>query len=199
MREPPATIPSAPARPSGGVLIVAAACWVLAGVLIAQGVGMTGNPFGPARWLVWGALALAGLATFGPLERWLELPGLTAAGVWSLLLFGTVLAYVPPPTHDIRSLPDIPPYLLLMLGLGALVRACTLPVLYGLGQRFFTQRAWRYDARRARRQAVLCGIFSAVLVLLAGLRAISILSVVLTVLILCVAELLFLARIRATS
>ena len=150
-----------------------------------------------------------GLVLLGPLA--LGLAGMIsprgtarAPARWdrSLMAVSTLLytlAFVPPPTGWLLSLPDAPVYLILALALLWTVAALTLPPIHALGRRLFRQRARQYDLRRARRQAHEVGLLAALCVGLAGLRVLTPAPVILLALVLAVAELLFLSFVEPAT
>jgi len=150
----------------------------------------------PTRAIFYTLVLVAGLLTFVPFQRRLSLPGLALEGVAGSFLLLYTLAFVPPPTGWLLSPPDAAVYLLLALGLFWSVSAVSMPLVHAIGQRAFRQRARRYDLRRARRQAHEFGLLVALSVGLAGLRVLTLVSVVLLALILAVAELLFLSFVE---
>lgn len=169
-------------------------CWATVLAMLAAGLADPALPvLAPIRLIFYGLVLVAGLLTFVPFQRRMQLPGLVLEGVGGTFLLAYTLAFVPPPTGWLLDLPDMPVYVILALGLGLSVAAAALPPLYALGGRLFQQRARRYDLRRARRQARAVGILAAVCVLLAGLRALRPTPVLLVALLLAVTELLFLS------
>jgi hypothetical protein len=109
------------------------------------------------------------------------------------------LAFLPPPTGWLLALPDTPVYLIFAAALFWSCSAITMPLVYALGTRIFRQRARQYDLRRARRQAHEVGGLVALCAGLAGLRVLTPVGVGLLVLILVVAELLFLSFVETET
>ena len=191
--------PLSPARRPALLLAVAAGlCWACAfAALISIGLDPSLPVFAPVRIIFYLLVLLAGLLTFVPFQRRLGLPGLAFEGVAGTFLLLYTLAFVPPPTAWLLSLPDTPVYVLLALGLFWSVSATVLPLVYALGKRAFRQRARQYDLRRARRQSHEVGALVALCSLLAGLRVLTPIPVLLLALIIGVAELLFLSFVEA--
>ncbi len=184
-------------RPALLLAVAAGLCWASALGMLLGGLDQGAPVLSPARLIFYVLVLAAGLLTFVPIQRRLELPGLAVQGCGGWFLLAYVLAFVPPPTESLLALPDTPVYLILIAALFWSVSAVALPLLYALGRRMFKQRARQYDQRRARRQAHEVGVFAALCVALAGLRALTPLAVVLVILILVVAELLLLSFIEA--
>jgi uncharacterized iron-regulated membrane protein len=124
------------------------------------------------------------------------LPSLAFEGVGGTALLFYTIAFVPPPTGWLLSLPDLPVYMLLILSLFWTSSAVVLPFVYAAGQRLFKHRARRRDFRRARRQSYEIGLLVACLAVLAALHVLSWVSLLLLVLILVIGELLLLSRIE---
>lgn len=188
----------APVAPSRRVVlllaILAGLCW--AGVLTLLLWGLVDRQQSydaPERLLYYGLALLAALLTFVPAERQFGLTGLAFEGTFGSLLLLYTLAFVPPPTGWLLSPPDTPVYALMAVAAFLSGSSVAMPLLYALGQRLFRQRARRYDARRARRQAYEVGALAALTVGLAGLRVLTPVAVALLVLIIVVVELLFLS------
>ncbi len=180
--------------------LAAGLCWAGAIALLLL-IDLRTEPgwFAPQRLLFY-ALALgAGLLTFTPVELHMQLPGLAFEGVAGTALLLYTLAFTPPPTGWLLDPPDLPVYALLAIALFWSVAAIMLPFVYALSQRLFKQRARRSDLRRARRQAYEFGVLAACIVVLAGLRVLTWVSILLVILILITAELLFLARVKTES
>jgi hypothetical protein len=150
----------------------------------------------PLRVVFYLFVLAAGLLTFGPIQRQLQLPGLTLEGVAGTALLFYTLAFLPPPTASLLWLPDAPVYVIFATAVFWTVAAVVLPLVYALGRRVFQQRAHQFDLRRARRQAHGVGALAALCVLLAGLRVLTPLSVLLLALILVVVELMFLSFVE---
>jgi hypothetical protein len=139
-------------------------------------------------------LVVASVLTFAPIQRQMELPRLTVEGTMGVFLLGYTLAFVPPPTSGLWSLPDLPVYLLLMLAVFWTSAAFGLPLIYALRQRVIKQRARRLNVQAAQRQAYEVGLVFVGVVVLAGLRTLTWVSFALVTLTLLTAELLLLAR-----
>ncbi|MBX0329562.1 hypothetical protein K2Z83_17975 [Oscillochloris sp. ZM17-4] len=182
------------------ILAAAAAglCWSGAlALLIFGGLSAAEPPLAPQRLLYYGLTLGAALLTFAPIERGLDMPGLTVEGVVgaSLLLYG--LAFVPPPTEWLLSPPDMPVYALLIGALFLCGAATSRPFIAAVGRRIYKERVHALDRRRVRRQSYEVGLLVATLAALAGLRVLTWVSVLLLALAVTVAELLFLARFEA--
>ncbi|NJN67824.1 MAG: hypothetical protein HC884_14505 [Chloroflexaceae bacterium] len=140
---------------------------------------------------------MAGLLTFVPIERRMELPGLAVEGTGGTMLLFYTLALVPPPTGWWLSLPDLPVYGLLMLAVFWSAAATTLPFVHAIRQRVIQQRPRRLNVREAHRQSHEIGFLAASLVVLSGLRVLTVVSFLLLALIVVTSELLILARSEA--
>jgi hypothetical protein len=205
-RQPEPIAPDAaelPDRVRRPALLLAAAgglCWASALALLLSGdPGFEAGLLAPARLIFYALVLAAGLLTFVPAQRYLDLPGLAFEGIaGSFALFYTI-AFVPPPTGWLLDPPDAPVYLVLMATLFWSVAAVVMPAVYALGKRVFHQRARQYDLRRARRQAHEIGALVALCAGLAGLRALTPVFVLLLALILVVAELLFLSIVETET
>jgi hypothetical protein len=187
-----------PARRPALLLAVAAGlCWACAlAALLSANLDAEPSVVAPARLIFYALVLAAGLLTFVPFQRRLDLPGLALEGVAGSFLLLYALAFVPPPTGWLLALPDLPVYLVLALALLWCVSAATLPLVHAIGRRAFHQRARQYDLRRARRQARELGLLAALCVGLAGLRVLTPVSALLLALILVAAELLFLSFVE---
>jgi hypothetical protein len=180
------------------LLLAAGFCWALALALLAlSDLAQHEDLLAPPRLLFYGALLLAGLLTFVPLERNTGLTGLALEGIGgtSLLLYS--LAFVPPPTEWLLWLPDTPVYLLFAAALFLSVSALAQPLIYLAGKRLFASRLRQNDQRRVRRQGRELGLLAALSSLLAGLRVLTPISFLLLALILITLEIMFLARVTA--
>ncbi|MCG8346210.1 MAG: hypothetical protein MI924_00335 [Chloroflexales bacterium] len=178
--------------------LAAGLCWAGALALLLLGsLHLERDPLAPQRLLFYVLVLAAGLLTFVPIQRSMELPGLAIQGVGGTALLCYTLAFVPAPNDWLLALPETPVYVLLMTALFWSVSAVALPFIYAAGQRIFQQRARRLDLRRARRQSYEVGTLAACVVALAGLRVLTWVSLLLLVLILVTAELLFLSRVEA--
>jgi hypothetical protein len=192
---------SATRRPPVLLLAVAAGlCWSCAILLLLLGSLDGERDLLATPRLIYYALALAaGLLTFVPVQRQLRLPGLAFEGIAGVFLLLYTLAFVPPPTGWLLSLPDTPVYAIFATAIFWSVSAIMLPLVYALGKRAFRQRARQYDLRRARRQAHEIGALAAALAALAGLRLLTPFGVALVALILIVAEMLFLSFVETNT
>lgn len=185
-------------RPALLLAVAAGLCWACAlAALISANLGAVPSPLAPSRVIFYALALLAGLLTFVPFQRRLGLPGLALEGAGGSFLLLYTLAFVPPPTAWLFSLPDAPVYAILALGLFWSVSAAALPLVYALGTRAFRQRARQYDLRRARRQSHEAGALVALCSILASLRVLTPIPVLLLALIILVAELLFLSFVDA--
>jgi hypothetical protein len=184
-------------RPALLLAVVAGLCWACAVVLlISGGLDAERNVLSVPRLIFYVLVLVAGLLTFVPAQRSLRLPGLAFEGVAGTSLLLYTLAFVPPPTGWLLALPDTPVYLIFAVALFWSASAIAMPPVYALGTWFFRQRARQYDLRRARRQAHELGALVAASAGLAGLRLLTLFGVGLIVLIIVVAELLFLSFIE---
>lgn len=175
-------------------------CWAaVLGLMVAGSLDSETAVFAPIRVIFYMLTLGAGILTFGPLQRRLGLPGLLRQGVGGTFLLVYVVAFVPPPTGWLLSLPDLPVYLMLTAALFWSVSAIAMPLVVVIGKRLFRQRARQYDLRRARRQAHEIGLFAGLCVLLASLRVLTFVGVVLVLLILIVGEMLFLSFVGADT
>jgi hypothetical protein len=175
-------------------------CWAsVAALLLLGDLRAEPGPLAPLRVLFYVAVLLAGLLTFLPIERRLELAGLTLEGVGGTALLCYALAFVPPPSGWLFSLPDLPVYLLLLLALFWSASALAMPLAYVLGRALFRARAHQLDLRRVRRQAHEAGALVALVGALAALRVLTWVSLLLLVLILVIGELLLLSRVNASG
>jgi hypothetical protein len=153
--------------------------------------------FAPARVIFYALIVAAALLTFVPMQLRLETPGLALEGTLGAVLLFYTLAFVPAPTSWLLSPPDAPVYALLAVAVYLFGAAAALPIVATVGLRLLRQRVLRYDRRRMRRQAHEVGVVLALCVVLAGLRVLTPLGVLLLVLIVIVAELMFLSFVDA--
>jgi hypothetical protein len=187
-------------RPALLLAAAAGLCWACAVALLISGELEAERSVVSVPRLIFYALVLgAGLLTFVPAQRWLQLPGLAFEGVMGSSLLLYTLAFVPPPTGWLLALPDTPVYLIFAAALFWSASAIAMPPVYALGKRMFRQRARQYDLRRARRQSHELGALAAASAGLAGLRLFTLFGVGLLVLILVVVELLFLSFVEAET
>lgn len=179
---------------------LAGLCWAGALAMLIWGVVDRQQPYdAPERMVYYIIVTVAALLTFAPVERQFCLTGLTIEGVFGTTLLLYILAFVPPPTGWLLSLPEAPVYAVMSLAAFWFLSSLAMPLLYAAGQRLFRQRARRYDRRRARRQAYEIGLLAALIIVLAGLRTLTPVAVVLVALIIGVAELLFLSFVEPES
>jgi hypothetical protein len=186
-----------PERWSFTLALAAGLCWSGALLLLfLANLNAETDPLAPQRLLFYALVLAAGLLTFVPIQYGMGLPSLAFEGVGGTALLFYTIAFVPPPTGWLLSLPDLPVYMLLILSLFWTSSAVVLPFVYAAGQRLFKHRARRRDFRRARRQSYEIGLLVACLAVLAALHVLSWVSLLLLVLILVIGELLLLSRIE---
>jgi hypothetical protein len=194
------TVPAVARRLALLLAAMAGLCWAGAlAMLLSGGMDAEREPLAAPRVIFCALVLVAGLLTFIPAQRQLRLPGLAFEGVAGTFLLFYTLAFVPPPTAWLLALPDAPVYVLFAAAVFWSVSAITIPAIAALGKRLFRQRARQYDLRRARRQAHEAGALVALSVGLAGLRLLTLFGVALLVLILVVAELLFLSFVETET
>jgi hypothetical protein len=187
-------------RPALLLAAAAGLCWACAiALLLSGGLEAEHNPLATPRAIFYALVLSAGLLTFVPVQQRLRLPGLALEGVAGTALLLYTLAFVPPPTGWLLALPDTPVYLVFIAAVFWSCSAIALPPIYALGRWTFRQRARQYDRRRAYRQAHEVGALLAVVVGLAGLRLLTPFGIALVVLILVVAEMLFLSFVETES
>jgi hypothetical protein len=187
-------------RPALLLAVAAGLCWAAAvGLLLTVDLAAERAVLAPPRLIFYGLALAAGLLTFVPTQRQLQLPGLALEGVAGSFLLLYTLAFVPPPTAWLLSPPDTPVYLIFALALFWSVSAVAIPLMHTIGKRAFRQRARQYDLRRARRQAHEAGALVALCAGLAGLRVLTPLAVAVLALILIIAELLFLSFVETET
>jgi hypothetical protein len=192
-----AAAPDAERRWSFVLAMAAGLCWTGAlALLFLAGLHREANLLAPQRMLFYALVLAATLLTFVPLQLALRVPRLAFDGVVSLSLLLYTVAFVPPPTGWLLALPDLPVYVLFLGLLFWSTSTVVLPFTYAAGQRLFKQRARRHDTQRARRQAYEIGALVACTAGLAALHVLTWVSLLLLVLILSMAELLFLSRVR---
>ncbi len=179
------------------LVLLAGVCWTWAIWLLLKGDLRSYQAFfASPRLLFYMSLCLASALTFIPIEQRYELPGLAFQGMAGSILLCYTIAFVPAPTAWLLSLPDTPVYLLLIMALFWLVSAIVMPFVYVIGLSIWKNRAHQFDLRRVRRQSHECGLLVAMIAALASLRVLTWVSLLLLVLILIIAELLFLSRIE---
>jgi uncharacterized membrane protein len=186
-----------PERWSFTMALAAGLCWSGALLLLfLANLSAEADPLAPQRLLFYMLVLTAGVLTFVPIQHGLGLSSLAFEGIGGTALLFYTIAFVPPPTGWLLSLPDLPVYMLLILSLFWTSSAVVQPFVYAAGQRLFKHRARRRDVRRARRQSYEIGLLVACLAILAALRVLSWVSLLLLVLILVIGELLLLSRIE---
>jgi hypothetical protein len=189
--------PATRRRPALLLAIAAGLCWACAiAMLISTRLEAERDLLAPVRIMFYLLVLAAGLLTFAPIQRQLQLPGLTLEGVGGAFLLLYAIAFVPPPTGWLLALPDTPVYVLFGAALFWTSSALALPLIYVLGQRMFRRRARKYDRRRARRQAHECGFLLTAYAALAALRLLTPPFALLLLLIIIVAEILFLSFVK---
>lgn len=177
--------------------MAAAMCWTgVLSLLLLANLQTETDPLAPQRLLFYTLVLAATLLTFVPAQYSMKLPHLGFEGVTSVSLLLYLLAFVSAPTASMLYLPEVPVYALFVLALAWSIAAVSLPFIYAAGQQLFKQRARRLDVRRARRQAYELGVLVGAVAVLAALQVLTWVSLLLLVLILALAELLFLARSR---
>jgi hypothetical protein len=187
-------------RPLLLLAVAAGFCWACAiALLLFGGLESEHTVLAAPRVIFYTLVLAAGLLTFVPTQRQLQLPRLTLEGVAGTFILLYALAFLPPPTGWLLDLPELPVYLIFAAATFWTCSAIGLPLIYALGKRLFRQRARQYDVRRARRQSHEIGALVALCVGLAGLRVLTLVGVALLLLILFVAELLFLSFIETQA
>ncbi len=178
------------------MVVLALLAWGGAALLLTTNVSASLPSLGSPRHVFVFGWALAALLTFAPLQWRLALSGLTWQGVlgWTLLAF--LLAWAPPPTGNLLSLPDVPGYLLLFLALFYAATSAVTPLAFLVGQRLFSQRLQRLDARRARRQGYEAGLLAVAMLALANLSVLRWWTGLLLVIVILLLETLFLSQVR---
>ncbi len=178
-------------------------------IAVAAGVGwaamlawMLFGQLGPAattltRMLYLSASIGLGLVTWVPVQWALRLKALTWRGTigWTLVLW--CLAFVQAPQRRITgNLPELPVYLLFLLGVFLALSAVVMPILYLRSIRRSGNRRTRFDTRRPQRQANEVALFIAVCLILAAMNVLELTTVLLVVAILTLSELLLLSLQR---
>ncbi|MEN9937803.1 MAG: hypothetical protein RLZZ387_4382 [Chloroflexota bacterium] len=187
-------------RPALLLAAAAGLCWAGSLTLLALGAVGPLQPITAPERLIFSVLALgAGLLTFVPIQRQLQVPGLALEGTAGTFLLLYTLTFVPAPTGWLLSPPDAPVYALLAAATFWCVSALATWPAHAAGPRIFRQRARQYDLRRARRQAHEIGALAALCIGLAGLRVLTLFGVGLLILILIVTELLFLSFVETET
>ncbi|NCC32566.1 MAG: hypothetical protein EOM24_11185 [Chloroflexia bacterium] len=188
------------ARPQISLLLAAIAglCWSAALALLLFGGLSPADPVLALQRLLFYGLALtAPLLTFIPVERAMALTGLTIEGTVGSFVLLYILAFVPAPQDWLLDLPDLPIYTLFIVALFLVGAAVSRPFLHAVSLRLFRTRARALDGRRVRRQSYEIGLLVAMIALLAGLRVLTWVSLLLLTVVVVIAELLFLAQVRA--
>lgn len=147
----------------------------------------------PGRIVVYVLLLLAPALTFMPIARILEFPLYGYWAVISFALFGYVLAFVPSnPTRGWSS--NTAGLGLLLISLFMVTITIFLPVFYRLGFKLFSRKVEQYDLNRARREAILAGLYVLMLAFLRIVGSLNLLIGVALVLAFIVFEMLILSR-----
>ncbi|MCS6882609.1 MAG: hypothetical protein RMK84_14895 [Oscillochloridaceae bacterium] len=177
---------------------VAGLCWAAAlSLLLFGNLAAEPEPLALQRLLFYALSLTAPLLTFAPVERSLDLRGLTVEGVIGSFTLLYSLAFVPAPRNWLLALPELPVYTLLLMALFLCGAAVSRPFIHGISARLFRARARALDSRRVRRQSYELGFLVAMVAALAGLRVLTWVSLLLLVLALVIAELLFLSQVPA--
>ncbi len=177
------------------VALAAGGCWSVAlGMLLLTDMRTQADVVSWPRIIFMLLVLVASALTFVPIQQRMALPRLALEGIGGMALLCYTLAFVPPPTGWLLSLPDTPVYLLLLVAAFWSSSALNRPFLYALRLRIIKQRARRLDTREARRQSYEIGLVVVGVILLAGLRVLTWISGLLLVLIVLTLELFFLSR-----
>lgn len=177
---------------------VAGLCWAAAlSLLLFGNPGAEPEPLALQRLLFYALSLTAPLLTFAPVERSLDLRGLTVEGVIGSFTLLYSLAFVPAPRAWLLALPELPVYTLMIMALFLCGAAVSRPFIHGISVRLFRARARAFDSRRVRRQSYEVGFLAAMVAALAALRVLTWVSLLLLVLALVIAELLFLSQVPA--
>lgn len=176
--------------------LLAGLCWALVISVILR-VDLIGEPNLFSPWhLLFYILALGvGILTFWPLETWLELPGLTIEGTLGVGMFLVTLAMVPAPDGTLLDQSSAPAYIVMLIAVLLSVAAVVRPVIAVLSRRWLALRAWALDNRRVRREAYECGLFVAVVLVMAALRTLDPIKFVALAVIIVLIEILLLSFI----
>lgn len=175
---------------------IAGLCWAGALALLLLVDLQRGTAILP---LFYGCMLAAPILTFAPIEQSLELPGLTIEGSIGSVLLLYSLAHIPAPNGSLLDLPELPIYVLLISAVFLCVSAVARPFISVISRRIFSQRARARDLRRVQRQSYEIGLLFALAATMAGLRVLNIISLLLLCLAIVIAELLFLAVVRAET
>ncbi|NBU64234.1 MAG: hypothetical protein EBS29_07030 [Chloroflexia bacterium] len=168
--------------------------WLALGVMVFGGVWPVDDR--PKQIFLAGLSVIIGMLTYVPMEYYFHIRGLAVRGVLGLFLAVQIMLYVPTPQNSLLWVPDLPVYLLVSITLYWVVSTLCVPLTYIVGQLAFRQRARRYDVRRAWRQASEIGVLIAGLFGLFGLHALTPLLVIPWILMIVIAEILFLSFIE---
>ncbi len=168
--------------------------WLGLGAMVFNGVWPVDNR---AKQIVLvGVSVIIGMLTYVPMEYYFHARGLAMRGVLGLVLVVQIILYVPAPTNSLLWLPDVPVYVLVSLAVYWVLSTLCLPITYVIGQLAFRQRARRYDMRRAWRQASEISLMVVGLFGLFGLHALTPLLIIPWILMIVIAEVLFLSFIE---
>jgi hypothetical protein len=179
------------------VAALAGICWAAVLTLLLFGSLSSGAPLELQRLIFYGLALAAPLLTFAPIERAMGLTGLTVEGTVGVALLLYTLAFVPAPRDWLLALPELPIYGLLLMALFLCGAALSRPLIHAATTRLFAERARAYDGRRVRRQSYEVGLLLTTVAALAGLRVLTWVSLLLLIVVLLIAELLFLSRVPA--
>lgn len=168
--------------------------WLGLGVFVFNGAWASDDR--PKQMLTVGVAVIIGMLTYVPMEYYFRARGLAMRGVLGLLLIVQVVLYVPIPQNSLLWLPDVPVYLMVSCALYWVLSTLCVPLTYVIGQLLFRQRARRYDVRRAWRQASEIGLMVVGLFGLLGLRALTPLLIIPWILMIVIAEVLFLSFVE---
>ncbi|MBU6334569.1 MAG: hypothetical protein KGS47_09215 [Chloroflexi bacterium] len=188
-----------PAMASVYIFIGAGLCWFIAALLVFVGRDGSSSGSGIERFVFLMIVALAATLSFLPFEQRLGLRSLTAEGASATVLTVIVIVMVPAPNGWLLMPSETPVYVALALSVTFAISAAALPWTYLAGQRLFRHRARRFDIGRARRQAFGIGVWTGLLVLLAGLHMLSAVTAALVLLMVAALELLWLSFIDVGS
>jgi hypothetical protein len=168
--------------------------WLGLGAIVFNGVWPVDDR--PKQIVLVGVSVIVGMLTYVPMEYYFRARGLAMRGVLGLFLIVQIILYVPTPTNSLLWVPDVPVYLLVSMALYWVLSTMCVPLTYIIGQMVFRQRARRYDVRRAWRQASEIGLTVVGLFGLFGLRALTPLLIIPWILMIVIAEVLFLSFIE---
>ncbi|WP_298820775.1 hypothetical protein [Chloroflexus sp.] len=157
------------------------------------------NLLSPLHLIFHGMALVTGIITFFPLEKRLDLPGLTVEGALGSWLLLVTIAIIPAPTGTLLDPPDMPVYALMIFAVFLLVSAIVRPVIAALSRRWLALKAWARDNRRARREAYEIGLFAAMTLALAALRALDPIKLIALALMLVLVEIIFLSLVGVES